>query len=347
MILIVLLFSTLELLCRYLLDSKEPARETGFEYTVDPDTLWHMVPTQTDAQPHVEFEYVINSHGLRCPDFPLKKPGGEKRILTIGDSVTMGHGVAEGEAYPQLLQKYLDERLPDVSLRVINGGVNAYSTREELMFLRKKGMTYEPDVVIVGFVLNDVWQLASRYYLNRFGKRITQSSRSNIRWIDILEPIHRSHLVRFVSPYIRTIILRIKSGKGAEARREQEYSHYKDLLYSEKEVIEEGWMVGVEELGKMATLLHDNGVEMVLVVFPVRLQLEEIPTPDRPQRRLKEFCENHGVLCVDLLPLFLANKDAGLFIDHVHLTPEGYTLAASEIGRCLIESGSLLSQLGS
>jgi len=112
LILIVLLFSTLELLCRYLLDSKEPARETGFEYTVDPDTLWHMVPTQTDAQPHVEFEYVINSHGLRCPDFPLKKPGGEKRILTIGDSVTMGHGVAEGEAYPQLLQKYLDERLP-------------------------------------------------------------------------------------------------------------------------------------------------------------------------------------------------------------------------------------------
>ena len=338
LVLILLIFSILELLCRSLLDLKEPIREADLEYTVDPDILWHFVPNQHLKQPHRGIEYVINSHGLRCPDFPLKKPEGERRILTIGDSVTFGYNVPEGKAYPNLLQKYLYERFPDVPVRMINGGVNAYSTREELMFLRRNGIMYEPDVVIVGFVLNDISQISRQHYLEEFGEQLTKNPLRN-KLKDARELLEMSHFVGFVSRFTKTIGARLKGRRGKGTHNEQRALHYRDLIYIEKVEIEEGWKVGMEELGEMAALLREHGVEMVLVSFPARLQLEEVPTPDKPQKRLKEFCESHGVVFLDLLPTFLENKGIGLYLDHIHLTSEGYAHAAREIGDCLIENG--------
>ena len=48
--------------------------------------------------------YETNSHGFRGPERSLIKPPGTFRIVVIGDSVTMGWGVAEALTYPPLIE---------------------------------------------------------------------------------------------------------------------------------------------------------------------------------------------------------------------------------------------------
>lgn len=41
-------------------------------------------------------------------------------------------------------------------MEAINAGVGGYSAWQEYEYLRSRGVTLDPDMVVVGFVLNDV-----------------------------------------------------------------------------------------------------------------------------------------------------------------------------------------------
>ncbi len=336
--LLVFFFVVLEALSRILLDFEIPTEKAEIEYEVDPEIVWYNKPDQCVVLASQGIEYRINSKGLRCADFPLKKPEGETRLLIIGDSVTLGYGVTEDQAYPQMLQKYLCERLPDASFRVINGGVNAYSTREELMFLRKRGIGFEPDMVIVGFVLNDVSLDARNHPREIFGRLQSEES-AEFRLRDLHKLLQSSHLVMSLQWVLKRTI-----GRVSVQRNEPPFQgrlRYMELLSSDKEEIEAGWDIAMSELEEMLALLRTCGIKMVVVAFPPKLQIEEHPAPDRLQKRLKTFCEDHQVPFVDLLPSFLENRDSHLFLDKVHLTASGYSLAAENIGESLITHGLL------
>jgi lysophospholipase L1-like esterase len=99
----------------------------------------------------------INSLGFRDPrDYALDKPRGTFRILVLGDSVTFGHGALYETTYPYLLEQRLRAWRPDVQWQVWNLGVPGYSTRDELTYLQQVGDRYAPDLVIVGFFINDI-----------------------------------------------------------------------------------------------------------------------------------------------------------------------------------------------
>lgn len=97
----------------------------------------------------------LNSHGLREDEIPYNKPAGEKRILMLGDSVTFGWGVSQGETFSDRLEYLLNE-LPGDSWQVINSGVNGYNTEQESTYLRIEGMRYSPDFVLLVYVSNDM-----------------------------------------------------------------------------------------------------------------------------------------------------------------------------------------------
>ena len=45
----------------------------------------------------------LNRYGHHGPDFPEHKAPGERRVLFLGDSIVMGHGVTAAEAFPGVL----------------------------------------------------------------------------------------------------------------------------------------------------------------------------------------------------------------------------------------------------
>jgi hypothetical protein len=78
------------------------------------------------------------------------------RVLSLGDSQTLGFGVLDHEAYPVQLQGLLAGRLQDRDVEVINAGVPGYGTVDELIWLREHGPDLQPDLIILQFLsVND------------------------------------------------------------------------------------------------------------------------------------------------------------------------------------------------
>lgn len=97
-----------------------------------------------------------NALGFRdAREYPLAKPPGTFRIVVLGDSVTFGHGAPYETSYPYLLEQRLRSWRPDVKWEVWNLGIPGYNTAQELAYLNEVGERYAPDLVIVGFFLND------------------------------------------------------------------------------------------------------------------------------------------------------------------------------------------------
>lgn len=89
-------------------------------------------------------------------DYSLEKPTGVKRIIVLGDSITLGWGVELNQTYPKVLEQLLNN---DPTLKstyeVINTGVGNYNTSLELEML-KRTLPYDPDMIILGWFINDV-----------------------------------------------------------------------------------------------------------------------------------------------------------------------------------------------
>lgn len=96
----------------------------------------------------------VNALGLRGPETTREKVPGSLRIAAIGDSVTFGFNVASAEAWPAVLERELAARLAR-PVEVLNFGVGGYSALDSAAVLREKAMSFEPDLVVYGYFLND------------------------------------------------------------------------------------------------------------------------------------------------------------------------------------------------
>ena len=99
----------------------------------------------------------INSLELRdSREYKLAKGPTTFRILVLGDSVTFGHGAVSEHTYPFLLEQRLKAWRPDIDWQVWNAAVPGYNTSQELAHLGELGPRAAPDLVIVGFYINDL-----------------------------------------------------------------------------------------------------------------------------------------------------------------------------------------------
>jgi lysophospholipase L1-like esterase len=118
----------------------------------DPDLIYGLKPNvRISSRRGGETSY--NEFGLR-DDPILPKSSSEYRILALGDSVTYGSGVDQDKIFTVRLQQLLSTRLGR-RVRVINAGVGGYNTVQELTFLRKTGLSFKPDLILLMYVSND------------------------------------------------------------------------------------------------------------------------------------------------------------------------------------------------
>ena len=99
-----------------------------------------------------------NDVGLRNPPIPADKGRDEYRVLLLGDSYTFGYGVGAEDTFGSQLERRLNAR-GDGSRRfvVINAGVSAYGTAQELLQYELLGRRFHPDLVILNFFVgNDI-----------------------------------------------------------------------------------------------------------------------------------------------------------------------------------------------
>jgi lysophospholipase L1-like esterase len=87
--------------------------------------------------------------------FDDREPGPKRgpRILVLGDSNTHGYGVTKQQRYSARLEGLLHKS--DASLEVFNAGKGGMDTLEEAAALERIGDVIRPDIVVVGYCLND------------------------------------------------------------------------------------------------------------------------------------------------------------------------------------------------
>lgn len=98
----------------------------------------------------------VNSQGLRDGEYPPAPAPGTLRILMLGDSVTFGPGVRPEETFSKVLERRLAAGQPDRRVEVLNGGVVGYNTIQEHTLFREVGRGYQPTLVVLTFLVNDL-----------------------------------------------------------------------------------------------------------------------------------------------------------------------------------------------
>jgi hypothetical protein len=79
---------------------------------------------------HKSVWFQINAQGMRADrDFAREKPPGLLRIVSLGDSFTVGYEVAAEESFSSVLEAEL--RKAGLQVEVMNAGVSGYSNAEE------------------------------------------------------------------------------------------------------------------------------------------------------------------------------------------------------------------------
>jgi lysophospholipase L1-like esterase len=96
-----------------------------------------------------------NKHGFRERDFKSPKPADTYRIMVLGDSLTWGAGLAVEERYTAIAEKLLNNAFPQKKFEVLNFGIFGGPTTTERDILEKFKLEVNPDLIVVGFCLND------------------------------------------------------------------------------------------------------------------------------------------------------------------------------------------------
>jgi lysophospholipase L1-like esterase len=108
-----------------------------------------------------------NRYGFRERDFKTPKPSGTYRIMVLGDSLTWGAGLDVGARYTAIAEALLNKAFPERKFEVLNFGISGGPTIRERDLLQKyKGVT-NPDLIVVGFCLNDPQPRSQNYSTER------------------------------------------------------------------------------------------------------------------------------------------------------------------------------------
>ncbi|NNE08101.1 MAG: SGNH/GDSL hydrolase family protein [Gemmatimonadetes bacterium] len=226
----------------------------------------------------VSSQFQLNTQGLRDYEIPVEKSAGETRVLCLGDSFTWGQMVELDETYAKCLERDLRASMPGRKLTVINSGRLGWNTADEYEWFLREGVRYEPDVVVVGFCLNDAEE--DHYALARL---LPENLEKKFAW---------SYFYFFLK--YRVHLLKVKLGITPG------YTEYILSLYSRESF---AWKKAKRALRMIAETAQERGAHVLVAVFPIVSDWETYPfTPVHED--VMAFCESRAIPALDLLDAF-------------------------------------------
>ena len=310
-----------------------PDHEKTTTLFVKDDRLgWKLRPGAVDRWGDVDVS--INQRGFRGPVVPYEKKPGVARVVYLGDSVTFGYRVARWEdTYPFVLGDRLATR-DSLAVETVNLAVEGYSQWQQAIVLADEGDRYQPDLVVVGFVLNDVTEM---FYLARFGGpdegyQLRHSYTS--RWDRLLS---KSALVYQIQNVVREFKAKRKLGQDLRlgAIRQQALDVETLIQHPDQANVKTAWDIALADLQGIVDHCAARDVPVLVVVFPFAVQLSDPEGSSAPQRVLVSYAHARGFETLDLLPPLVAYARAtgvaadSLFVDEDHLSVAGHRAVAA------------------
>ena len=337
-----------ELCARLVFPAPPLARQPQLAYLYDPELRYVQAPAQ---QGWIDDGLVtVNSLGFRGPEVTLPKPPRRFRLAVIGDSLTLGWGVHDRETYAARLEQALRRRHPAGELDVINLGVGGYNTRQAVGFLARHVATLRPDLVLLGFYLNDLpdaldddpsvagTRIAAR---NPRPGQLLYLNPMPSGWFE--RQLRKSRAIYVAGRAYRRLR---NQGEWGEAGFAMEL----DLLAGKSSArLDRAWRHVAVEFERLRALAQSEGFVVGIVLLPPREQVTGQSTGRAYQQRIRELAEPLGFHVIDPLPaMSAAGSGRELFIpyDRNHPSAEGHRLIADAIFR-YIEEKTLIGLAGS
>jgi hypothetical protein len=261
----------------------------------------------------------LNSQGYRDLERPETKPPGVKRAVCIGDSFTWGVGVLFDDTWPQRIERSLARERAErwEAVNLAEPGLNA---TQEASKLAAEGFRYDPDVVVVGYVLNDS-EDETAAEARRAADWVEESRRAPSGLETLLD---RSALVRMVRSRVRATIENRRRIEGFRSMYADDYA---------------GWVEAREALRAMGGMCREHGVPLVVVIFPLFGNPLDGSYPFvEVHAKVAQAAGEAGARVVDLLPFYRGLDWRLLVIDgpnDEHPNEVAQRIAAQAIARAV------------
>jgi lysophospholipase L1-like esterase len=295
----------------------------------DDDLGWKLRPGAIDTWGGVVVH--INEGGYRGPLVPYPRAGGKKRVLYLGDSVTFGYRIARTEDTFPFLADSLAAAAGNTDIETVNLSVEGYSQWQEAIVMAKEGARYRPDLVVLGFVLNDVTEM---FHLVRFGgaEEGFQMRHAASSWLERV--LSKSAIVYEVQNVTREI--KAKRRLGADVRlgaiKQQALEVETLMRRPDQPNVKTAWDFALADLQKIADQCNALHIPFVVVAFPFAVQLHDPLGLGTPQRVLFDYTQARNIEMFDLLPQLSSaacgDSTVSLFLDEDHLSMEGHRFVA-------------------
>jgi lysophospholipase L1-like esterase len=256
-----------------------------------------------------------NSAGMRGPEVEKEAPPGTFRIGIVGDSFTMGAGVAEEDAYPARVQVLLNERTSGARFEVLNLGLGGLNVRQAVKRLVKVGLPYGPRLVVYGFTVNDIEK-------RRDARREPDADERRLlaKWKRFADS--RSHLLRIVWPRLVSLRENVWHLPGS----------YPDSLRNDYDNPEK-WARITGGLDLFAAIGERLGICVHVLIHTFVADLHLIHPFSDIYERVGEAARERGLTVSQSLPLYRWHNAADLRVSVIdsHPNPEGHRLLAETL----------------
>ena len=230
----------------------------------------------------------INSMGLRDREIPLARTPGTERILMLGDSFTLGWGVAFDETISKRIEKMFAKDGRNVE--VINTGVGNYNTTMEVQYYLDHGYKFQSDLVVLNFIFNDA-EPEPTYHDDGF---LARNSELAVVFLGAMDSFLRR--------------------SGAENRWDQYYLG----LYEKP-----GWDLAKAAIHKLAIAVRAQGGKLLIVNWP---ELHDVKNYrlQHVTDLIQAVADSEGVPFIDLLPAVKDQESSKLWVTPPDPHPNGY-----------------------
>lgn len=247
-----------------------------------------------------------NSLGYRDVEWTPAMLEGRTRIMVLGDSFAAGHGINNpNHRFSNLLGQMLGR-----DYAVMNVSQNGANTKTEIQ--NAIAYPYPPDIVILSFYVNDIQDTALAMGYNR------PDFKTSSPFL-----VGESYALNFL--YWR--IFRLQTGNWANA-----YWRWLAGLYNDPGV----WNVYRDELLQIHRFIQDRNGQLIVVVFPNLLAIEE----SRPvTSKVSRLFTDHGVPVLDVGELVAGMDAEALVVNPVDPHPNEFVhrRVAEALHRLILE----------